>query len=390
MNNKIKRRLQLRFVLLSLAAILFLQAIVVGLSVYRNYNQMNLRADKLITLIETDPDSDDLGDVRYFTVGYDRDDGSFDVDLTHTTLVRRKNAIGYARRALDSRKESGYDGNFRFHAVRSPDYIEYTFLSRRTNVESFRSTTHSLVLTSLIGTAIMTALLAAVSDAVVKPLVRNRQKQQEFITAASHELKTPLTVIGADAQLLEEEVGASEWLTDIQKQVQHMTELTHRLVLLARSDEQGQNVGRIEFPISDVAEDVTDSFRALAQNGGKTLETNIEKNLTYNGDEKSIRELMSILLDNAFKYSSENGTICVTLSGELRGVRFAVENSVDHIDEAEAKKFTERFYRAENSSGVRGYGIGLSVAKAVSENHRGKLIVKVVDERHVRITADLR
>ena len=236
----------------------------------------------------------------------------------------------------------------------------------------------------------MVVVLSAVSGVIVAPLVKNRQKQKEFITSASHGLKTPLTVIQADAQLLEVDLGENEWLKDILKQTSYMTEMMNRLVYLARTEEQDENTVKIEFPISDVAEDMTASYRSVAQSSGKNFETGIQPGLSYRGDEKAIRELMTVLLDNAFKYSTEGGSISAALSAEGKGIRFAVDNSISDIDSKQLENFTDRFYRADASGKIKGFGIGLSIAKAVAESHKGKLLIELPEADRIRITALLK
>ncbi len=236
----------------------------------------------------------------------------------------------------------------------------------------------------------MIGVLAAVSGAVVSPLVKNRQKQKEFITSASHELKTPLTVINADAQLLESEIGENEWLSDIVKQTNAMGEMTHRLVYLARAEEQDHLFVKIDFPISDLAFEIAESYLAVAQGRGKTFSADIEKNLSYCGDEKAIRELLTALLDNAFKYSSEKGDIALRLVPEGKAVRIVVENSVSEITEEQIKNFGERFYRADTSSKVKGFGIGLSVVDAVAKAHKGKLVAELPEKERIRFTVSLK
>ncbi len=390
MKDRIKSRMKLRFVLLSVAAILILQALIVGFSVYRSYRQMTLRADKIIRLTDTHPSSPEIADARYFKVSASLADRSFETDLTHTSLVSRGAAINYAKSVIDSKRSRGYIDNYRYLVHRDNDVIHTTFLSRATAIESFRANAASLIYISSAGIVIMAVLLTALSGTVVAPLVRNRQKQKEFITSASHALKTPLTVISADAQLLESEIGENEWLTDIEKQTRHMTEMTHRLVYLARSEERDGQTQKLDFPISDVAEDVLNSYRAVAQREGKQLTYELPTLLSYHGDEKAIRELIEALLDNAFKYSPPQGSINVVLTPEGRGVRFAVENTVEHADKSQLSSFTDRFYRADGSANVRGFGIGLSVARAVAENHHGKLTITAPADNKILIYAVLR
>lgn len=390
MKNTIRLRLQLRFVLLSLAALLIMQIAVVTFSICRSYRQMTLRADRIIRLTDSEPDSPEISDARYFKVSADLIKRTFETDLEHTSLVTRKTAIEYAKKIIDKKTDKGYIDTYRYLVHRDKDKIYITFLARATVLETFKSNSASLILISLAGILIMTVILSAVSGTVVAPLVNNRQKQKEFITSASHELKTPLTVINADAQLLESEIGENEWVSDILKQTRYMTEMTHKLVYLARAEEQNDKLVKLDFPVSDLAEDICESYRAVAASCGKTFDTDISTGISYHGDEKAIRELMTALLDNAFKYSPERGSIFAALSKEGRAIRFTVENTVADIDAKHIESFTDRFYRAAGSSDVKGFGIGLSVARAVAENHNGKLTIEMSDKDRIKISAVLK
>lgn len=387
MKNRLKRRLQVRFVLLSVLALIVLQTAIVTFSICRSYRQMTLRADTIIKSLETAAESDDA---RYFKVTFDLEARSFDFDLEHTSLVTRPLATEFAKKVIADKSEKGYIDGYRYLVRREAGIVKITFLSRIVATESFRSNARSLILISLSGIAVMAVLLTAISGAVVAPLVRNRQKQKEFITSASHGLKTPLTVINADAQLLESEIGENEWLTDIMKQTSEMTELTRRLVYLARAEEQDEKMKKIIFPISDVAEDVASSFRSVAENNGKRFAVSIDGGISYCGDEKAIRELLTVLLDNAFKYSPAGGSVRLTLSAEGHGVKISTENDAVGISEENIGKLSGRFYRADTSDKIKGFGIGLSIAKAVAENHKGKLSFELTKPDRIKITATLK
>ncbi len=390
MKNSLKRRLQVRFVLLSFAALLILQSLIVGFSLRQSYRQSTIKADRIIMAILSDPDSSKVADARYFTVSYDLGSRTLSSDTSHTALVSRSQAADYAKSVIAARSDKGYSDNYRYLTHRGKNSITVIFLSRTVALESFRNSAVSLMAISGIGIVLMTAVLAAVSGKVVSPLVKNRQKQKEFITSASHELKTPLTVISADAQLLESEIGENEWLSDILKQTERMTEMTHRLVFLARAEEQNGQTVKIEFPVSDIAKELAESYQAVAQSSGKTYSVKIEPDIGYCGDEKAIRELMTALLDNAFKYGTEGGIVTVSLTSVSRGVCFSVENTADKKQTADISHFTERFYRSDTSDKVKGFGIGLSVASAVCEAHRGKLTAELVGENKIKISALLK
>ena len=379
MKNRLKRRLQVRFVLLSVLALIVLQTAIVTFSICRSYRQMTLRADTIIKSLETAAEADDA---RYFKVTFDLEARSFDFDLEHTSLVTRPLATELAKKVIADKSEKGYIEGYRYLVRHEAGIIKITFLSRIVATESFRSNARSLILISLSGIAVMAVLLTAISGTVVAPLVRNRQKQKVS--------KTPLTVINADAQLLESEIGENEWLTDIMKQTAEMTELTHRLVYLARAEEQDEKMKKIIFPISDVAEDVASAFRSVAENTGKRFDVSIDGGISYCGDEKAIRELLTVLLDNAFKYSPAGGSVRLTLSAEGHGVKISTENDAVGISEENIGKLSGRFYRADTSDKAKGFGIGLSIAKAVAENHKGKLSFELTKPDRIKITATLK
>ena len=390
MKNSMKRRLQIRFVCIAVSAIVILQMLIVGFSISRSYLQMTIRADKLIMLISRVPDSPELKNADYFRAIYSLADKKIDTELTHTLSVTQAEALAYAKDVIEQKTEKGYADTYRYLVHRTKDTIYVTFLSRETAVEAFIDNAKTILLVSLIGIAVMTVFLIFLSGIVVTPLIKNHQKQKEFITSASHELKTPLTVISADAQLLETEIGENEWLLDIMKQTKYMTEMTQRLVYLAKMEEQDNQLTKIVFPISDVVEDIAESYKALARNAGKKYEVMIQKNLSYCGDEKAICELVHVLLDNAFKYSTEDGKIIMTLGAKGREIVCSVENEVEKIDTTQLEKFSERFYRVDTSDRIKGYGIGLSIAKAVAEQHKGRLTIERLDDCIIKISAVLK
>ena len=390
MIKNMKHRLQVRFVLLSVTALVIMQLLIVGFCIFRNYQQIAGKADYMLTLTSTAPDAPEVAGARYFTVVYDMQEKTFSTDLNHTVLVKQAQAIEYSRKVMNQKTDNGYIDQYRYCIYRTPEYIQMTFLSRAAPLESFYSYTVTLILITVSGILIMIVLLILISGRIVNPLVENHQKQKEFITSASHELKTPLTVIHADAQLLESEIGENEWLMDIMEQTKRMTEMTHRLVYLAKSEEQSDFFVKIDFPISDLAEAVSQSYRFVAQSSNKYFLADIQSGLSCCGDEKAIREMMTALLDNAMKYSTSDGEIFVRLEAVRGGIRFSVENTVSSIDPDQIKSYTDRFYRADTSDKVEGLGIGLSIANAVAEAHKGKLSIELPEENTIRFSVFLK
>ena len=235
-------------------------------------------------------------------------------------------------------------------------------------------------------------LLLIFSRRIVTPAAESYDKQRRFITDAGHEIKTPLTIIGADADLLELECGESEWLTDIKRQIARLTGLTNELIDLSRMDEERPQLQRVDFSLSDVTEDVVQSFQGPIKSQNKALETDIRPMLTCTGDEKAIRQLVSILMDNAVKYSPEGGDICVRLVQESRSLKLSVSNTtVQPVKKEDLSRLFDRFYRMDQShnSSTGGYGLGMSIAQSIVSVHKGRIRAESPAEHALTIVVTL-
>lgn len=241
---------------------------------------------------------------------------------------------------------------------------------------------------SLLGFGAVLVLMIFLSGRIVKPFLENYEKQKRFITDAGHELKTPLTIIDTDIEVMKMDGIQNEWLEDIQQQTKRMAELTNNLILLAKLEETTEKLTMIEFPLSDVVEETFMSFQALAKAQDKKLNANIEKMVSYVGDENAIRRLVMILLDNAIKYSDEHGTIDLSLETQKNSIKLQVFNTTSKINRQDLNYLFDRFYRADRSrnSQTGGYGLGLSIALAIVNAHKAKIYTTSDDERSLKIT----
>ena len=197
-----------------------------------------------------------------------------------------------------------------------------------------------------------------------------------------------MTIIDADTEVLEMDFGESEWLSDIQNQTKRLADLTNNLILLSRMEEEQTRELMVDFPLSDVVEETLGTFQALAKTQHKNLTGNIAPMISMRGDEKAIRRLVTILLDNAVKYSGENGEIAVTLEKQKRRVRLSVFNTTEFISKEHTQHLFDRFYRTDSSrnSQTGGYGLGLSIAAATVEAHKGKIAAVTKDEKSLLIS----
>ena len=226
-------------------------------------------------------------------------------------------------------------------------------------------------------------LIFLLSKKAVKPIAESYEKQKQFITDANHELKTPLTLILANLDIAEAELGKNEWLDDIRSEGQRLTELVNYLVSLSRMDEEGHTVSFTEVAVGALVSDITAEFEPLAEARGKTLSARIDQTAVCLGDETLLRRLIGILMDNAIKYCDNGGEISVMLQKQRRTV-LTVENTYSAVGETELSRLFDRFYRADKARKFTGgYGIGLSMAKAIVQQHRGEITAYKKDSTHI-------
>lgn len=225
-------------------------------------------------------------------------------------------------------------------------------------------------------------IIVFVSGKAVKPIAESYTKQKQFVTDAGHELKTPLTVISANNELSRMIYGDSEWFDSIDRQVAKMNGLVRSLITLAKMDE-GQKPEFAPFNLSDAVYDTAKSFENLIHSTDRLLTLDIADNINYTGDESKLRQVVSILMDNAAKYCDEKGKIAVKLSRD-RQIRLQVINDFAKAEECDFSRVFERFYRADKARSSDGsYGLGLSIAKSIAELHKGE--IKAVALAHDRI-----
>ena len=421
------KKLRRKLVAVAMLSLFIVLLIIIGTVNILNYTRMVDDAQRTISILKENDGSFPKPDMtpghdkdifkgmspeapyesRYFSVLMDANGNVSTIDTGKIAGTDTDEAAEYAARAFESGMSAGFMGQYRF-AVKDKDngkLIIFLYCGRE--ISNFRSVLLISVGISLAGMLAVFLLLVFFSGRIVKPVSESYEKQKRFITDAGHEIKTPLTIIDADAQLVELDCGENEWLDDIKKQTKRLTALTNDLIYLAKMEEGQKNTVKIEFPLSDIVEETADSFRARAINEGKSLEINIQPGISYCGDEKAVRQLVSILVDNAVKYADSEGNIKVSLTSAgtkradtsrqaatakssvaSRSVKLEVYNTCEHIEAESVKHLFDRFYRAEQShnSQTGGYGIGLSVAKAVVEAHKGKISAYTQDGKSLRIT----
>lgn len=220
-------------------------------------------------------------------------------------------------------------------------------------------------------------LAKKVSKTIVKPVEETLEKQKQFISDASHELKTPLAVIEANSDVLEDKVGKNKWITYIQNEVQSMNKLVNDLLLLAKIENVDNLKEYEKFDLSKEAEIIFSMFESMAYEKNVKLNNNIEKSITINGRKEDIEHILSTLIDNAIKHTEEQNEVIVELYKEKDKIIMQVKNMGEAIPEEEREKIFERFYRIDKSRNrnEKRYGLGLSIAKTTIQKYKGNIEV---------------
>lgn len=391
-SEKLLTHLRIKFILISMTVVIILQAFIVFLSINNTYKKMISKSDHLVSTIYNNVLNKKpvKVDARFFFITFDKNHEPRTINVNNISGISEDEALDFYYKVYNTGSYDGFYNGYRYCIYENENRTIAVFVLRSTMIDDAKKTAASLIEASCIGILIIFIILIFASKLIVSPIAKAHRKQKEFITSASHELKTPITVIRADVDILQMDDPENEWIEDIKKQAENLSSMTNSLVSLARMDERNGHIKRVAFPISDLAEEVVHSYNALALDSGKHFTYEITPGLTCNGDSSSVRQLFTILLDNAFKYSSENGSISFQLSSSGSYIILTVSNDVDNIDNNLTDRMFDRFYRADSTSAkITGYGLGLSIAKAIVSEHNGSIKAKTDGPHRITIKAQL-
>lgn len=329
---------------------------------------------------------------RYFVLRYDGDGDLIKADLDKIAAVTEDDVGEYLSLALEHGEGYGYARGYKYRVVyNGEDRWMAIFLDDYQEMRSVRE----IALVSLAAMADCVALVYVIvvlcSRRAIDPVEQASEHQKQFITDASHELKTPITVIATSLKVLEMETGKQKWIDKAQTQTEKLTELVNSLVTLSRMDEEKTPLHFAPFAVSDAVRETAESFRDFAESNGHALRLEIAPELAFSGDEYAIRQLVSILLDNVVKYAAEGTGIAFSLEKTKKGVLLSSVNvSRTPLAPEELDKLFDRFYRADPArSGTGGFGIGLSIARSIAEGHKGGIRASLEDGK-ICFRAELR
>ncbi len=321
---------------------------------------------------------------RFFTVWLDHDNQLIRENIEQISSISSTEAGEYAAKAINSGRERGWISLYRYKIVNTDYGKSIVFVNGQTNKGITGRVLYSVFFVMVGSFLIILLLIILMSKKAVKPIAESYEKQKQFVTDANHELKTPLTLILSNVDIVESETGKNEWLDDIRSEGERMGLLINQLVTLSRMDEDTSGLTVTDFDISDTVSDVVSEFEGLAAEKKKNLMVSAEPSIRYRGDEGLIRKLMSILLDNAVKYCDPGGQINVTLYSRGHSPILTVENTYVNVDSIKLDKLFDRFYRADKARTYTGsFGVGLSIAKGIVKKHKGDIAAYKKDLNYI-------
>lgn len=316
-----------------------------------------------------------LSGVRFFTVTLDADGKVIKTNTRNTNRVDAKRASEIALDLYRRGKKDGYGKYSRYKAISSGDDLIYVFVNCKRKMRECNNILKISLISAVIELIAVFFPVYFFSKAVVRPVQESINKQKAFITNAGHEIKTPLTIIDANTDVIELTSGETEWTKSIRNQIRRLTKLTEELVGLAKLQEIDELQERQKVAVSIVLRETCEQFETVAKMHGKELVWDLQDNLWMYGDEAMLERLFSILLDNAVKYADEKARISVSAKKNGKYIQIEVRNPAENMKKGKHMDLFERFYRADAShnSATGGHGIGLSNAEAIVELHKGKM-----------------
>lgn len=392
MNIDSIRKLRKKFIfisMVSIAVVMFVLAILingVNFASIRSeiYETLDYISDNGGTIPQSTPATITPGNdspefryqTRYFSVVLDSEGNETSANTDSIAAVDETEAVQYARLVYRRFFNFGAYGDYYYEVTKQSDgsYL-VVFLDCAIRIHSYYRLLYGSLFICLGGLLIIFLFIYFLSNRIIQPEIENVEKQKQFITNASHELKTPLAVIRANTEISEMTAGKTEWTESTLKQVDRLDELVKNLVTLSRANEQADTGLITDLNVSKAISDVCETMRPVAEQQKKELDKEVQENVIMHTDENAIRQLTRLLLDNAIKYCDDGGKIIVAFWKKGKTMHLVISNSYAEGKDTDFSRFFERFYRKDESHNVSkgGYGIGLSIAQNIVTRFRGKI-----------------
>ena len=391
------RKLRLKFVAICMALVTAILAAVffsVYFSMARNISDLSRQVLYRVVQEEsvggslTRPDiSINIGGDRvllpYFTVNlWTSRRGGYTAQITGGTYANLEDTdelTAILQDCLSQDRREGTIAAYHLRYLRQDNglYEKLAFVDMSMEQAVLRKMMGSYLFIALASLLLLLGVSILLSRWATRPVEKAWTQQRQFLSDASHELKTPLTVILSNAELLEQAQLSDKparWTDNILSEAGRMRSLVEEMLTLARADNMVRTAVLTEVSLSDIAADCALAFEPVAFEAGKSLDYTLAENITVLGDGEKLRQLISVLLDNAIKYGADGGTITLALERTDRQAKLTVSNPGDPIPPEQLGHLFERFYRADDSRGEKsGFGLGLSIAQTIAAEHKGTL-----------------
>ena len=264
-----------------------------------------------------------------------------------------------------------------------PFGVKIAFMERSMYDNMLFQLLKNLILIGFISLIALLFISIYLTNKSIIPIKETFKKQKQFIADASHELKTPLSIIKTNTSLIlshpdDTIKNQSKWINYINSQTDRMSELISEMLSLAKMYTAENKLPLSPINMSKIVESMILMFDAVLYENNIELETNISKNLFINGDKESLKKLFSVIMDNAIKHTNKNGNITVSLFSDKNKVKMIIRNTGEGIAQEHLERIFERFYRVDSSRNreTGGYGLGLSIASSIVKQHKGKIYAK--------------
>ncbi|MBQ1313155.1 MAG: HAMP domain-containing histidine kinase [Clostridia bacterium] len=328
-------------------------------------------------------------EARYFSVVLDDQATALLVNTGRIASVNAEDATRYARSLQHiGATETGFLGVYRYRVQPVENGTMYLFLD--CSSELYNSI-YMLILSLMIAGAallLISMMVILFSKRAIRPIEESYDKQRKFITNAGHELKTPLAIIDSCTEVLEMTEGENKWTEGIHEQVGRLTTMTAELISMAKMAESDLELNKRELNLSDLCRETLEPFGLMAEEQGLGYVLDITPDIPFFGNEQTLKQLCSILADNAVKYAVPGTTIYMTLKKRGRRVHLSSDNAAEGVKKGNRNELFERFYRGDTSHSQekKGYGIGLSMAETITELHNGRISANSEDGERLKIT----
>ncbi len=315
----------------------------------------------------------------FYTVAASYDGDVLEIKNEPPTVHTDDDLVNLAKNIIKGNKSTGTENNLVFYKVDKGGYTLVAFMDNTVVNESATTLLRYTLIFGALALVLFFFLSVFLARKIVNPLEEGYQKQRQFISDAGHELKTPVSVVSANAELLSREIGDNQWLQNIQYENERMGILVGQLLDLARTENVTPQTKQIDFSRLVAGEALP--FESVAFEKELVLNTNITSNIGVIGNSTQLKQIVSILLDNAIRHSKGGGEVWLTLTKEHGFANLSVINKGDEIPIEQREHIFERFYRVDTARNGedKHYGLGLAIAKAIVLSHKGHIEVRCFD-----------